>query len=120
MSYQLVESRHQTIIATTDALTGAITPLIIATETVTINPLTGTRTYTIVNGMVLKADGRLTKPEATNPCRSCHATISSTATKTCSACMATVCAACAGDPALCTHCRRRERLRRFWEWLTTL
>ena len=119
MSDHLVESRHQTITATTDALTGSITPAIISTETVTINPDTGTKNYTIVNGMVRTVDGRLTKPDATTVCRACGAIVSAAASKACTDCTVTLCATCAGDPARCNHCRWWDRVRRTWAWLTT-
>jgi hypothetical protein len=120
MSEHLVESRHQTIAATIDALTGAITPDVLTTETVTIDPLTGTKNYAIVTRMIRTADGRSVKPDAANQCRCCNAVISSTATKQCTTCTVTLCSSCAGNPAFCNHCRWNDRIRRFFTWLKKL
>lgn len=120
MSDQLVESRHQTITAKTDARNGQATPVLLTTETVTLDPETGTKNFTIINSMTQTVDGRLVKPDASNTCCSCGNTISNTATKACSVCTVTLCASCAGDPAYCTYHRWMDRLRRCWTWLTTL
>jgi hypothetical protein len=118
MSEHLVESRHQTITAITDTLTGNITTALLATETVTINPLTGTKTYTLMTGLVRTADGNIVKPDAVNVCRSCQAIISTNATKHCTTCKVTLCASCAGTPEQCRHCWWKEQRRRFGKWLT--
>ena len=120
MSAHHVESRHLTITAITDALTGIVTPAIMATETVSINPITGTKTYTITTSMERTVDGRLVKPDAALICRSCGKTVSPVASRACTACAVTLCAHCAGDPAQCAPCRWYDRLRRFLQWLTTL
>ena len=120
MSEHLVESRHQTIIALTDKLTGSIVPVVMSTETVTINVLTGTKTYTIMTPLERTVDGRLVKPDATAICRSCGKTISSTASTACTDCTVTLCAHCAGAPARCNACRWQDRIRRCFAWLTTL
>ena len=120
MNEHLVESRHLTITAITDTLTGKITPVVMSTETVTINTLTGTKTYTIMTPLERTIDGRLVKPDATTICRSCGKPISQAASTACEHCTVTLCAHCAGAPALCNHCRWRDRVRRFWTWLTTL
>jgi hypothetical protein len=116
----LVESRQQTLAAITDALTGQITPALLSTETVTLDPITGAKTYTIVTQQVRTSDGRLTKPDTTTICRSCNAIISDTASKPCTTCTVTLCAGCAGTPPFCRSCRWNDRVRRFWTWLTRL
>lgn len=120
MSGHVVESRHQTITAITDAHTGQITPALMATETVSIDPLTGLKSYVIVTNLARAVDGRLVKPDAVLICRACKKTISTTASKSCTTCTVTLCASCAGDPAMCTYHRWKDRLGRALTWLTTL
>jgi hypothetical protein len=116
----LLEQHHRTIATITDVLTGATTPALLSAETVTVDPRTGAKTYTITTAHLRTADGRSVKPDAISLCRSCNASISETASRACVDCTVTLCAGCAGKPARCTPCRRRDLLRRFWKWLTTL
>lgn len=120
MSGRLVESRHQSVLAITDAQTGIVTPTVMTTETVLLDPETGMKDFVVVNHLTRTVDGRTVRPDTANTCRACQKTISTDATLPCTGCRVTLCAGCAGIPAYCTCCRWKDRLARFWTWLTTL